>query len=372
MMVAALVFLLPLSAHSEIKEGSFEVGAFGGYNFFEKGQNLKDHPIYGGQLGYNFTRYFGIEGGAAFINTYVADQTITGNKEGRFISPTDRVTPTFYYLDAVYHFKPDGNFNPFVVAGIGGTHYNPAISTKDMFTFNAGIGAKFWLTDNIALRIDLKDYIVTEVFQETYNNIAATIGITFAFGGKAKPAPTPVAKYEPVSEPKPEPKPDEPVTTPPEPKVVEEKVVILVAEPKVEEKIEAAVLETKAEEKVIVLVLAFEDVHFDFDKSTLKPEAQVILKRNIQMLKDNPKTKIRIAGYTSASGTREYNQKLSERRANGVQKYLIEEGIITQDRLSTIGYGETRPGTYEVAPKEVYSKAAKANMRVLFEIIIVK
>ena len=135
------------------------MGGFGGYNFFEKGQNLKDHPIYGGQLGYNFTRYFGIEGGAAFVNTYVADQTRTDNKEGRFTSPTDRVTPTFYYLDAVYHFKPDGNFNPFVVAGIGGTHYDPTISTKDMFTFNAGIGAKLWLTDNIALRFDLKDYI---------------------------------------------------------------------------------------------------------------------------------------------------------------------------------------------------------------------
>ena len=61
---------------------------------------------------------------------------------------------------------------------------------------------------------------------------------------------------------------------------------------------------------------------------------------------------------------------MSERRANAVQKYLIEEGIITQDRLSTIGYGETRPEKYEAAPKQVYSKAAKANMRVLFEIIV--
>jgi outer membrane protein OmpA-like peptidoglycan-associated protein len=164
---------------------------------------------------------------------------------------------------------------------------------------------------------------------------------------------------EPVTEAKPEPKAEKPV-------------FILVSEPKAEEKVEAAVLETKAEEKVIILVLAFEDVHFDFDKSTLKPEAQVILKRNIQMLKDNPKAKIRIAGYTSASGTHEYNQKLSERRANAVQKYLVEEGIITQDRLSTIGYGETRPEMYEVAPKQIYSKAAKANMRVLFEIIIVE
>jgi outer membrane protein OmpA-like peptidoglycan-associated protein len=123
-----------------------------------------------------------------------------------------------------------------------------------------------------------------------------------------------------------------------------------------------------AEPKIIVL--AFEDVHFDFDKSTLKPEAQTILKRNIQILKDNPKAQVRIAGYTSAAGTEEYNQKLSERRARAVQEYLVNEGIITPDRLSTIGYGETNPAVYEAAPKEIYSKAAKANMRVLFEIVV--
>jgi outer membrane protein OmpA-like peptidoglycan-associated protein len=143
-----------------------------------------------------------------------------------------------------------------------------------------------------------------------------------------------------------------------------EKVVIVADETITEEK----VVTTVAADKVIVL--AFEDIHFDFDKSTLKPEAQAILKRNIQMLKDNPNAKVRIAGYTSAAGTHLYNQKLSERRAAAVQEYLISEGVITPDRLSTIGYGETDPAMYEAAPKEIYSKAAKANMRVLFEIIV--
>jgi flagellar motor protein MotB len=49
--------------------------------------------------------------------------------------------------------------------------------------------------------------------------------------------------------------------------------------------------------------------------STLKAEAQTILQRNIQRLKENPKAQIHIAGYTPASGTAAYNQKLSERRA---------------------------------------------------------
>ena len=150
-----------------------------------------------------------------------------------------------------------------------------------------------------------------------------------------------------------------------EPKA-EETVAAVVMEPKAEETVVAVVMETKAEEKVIIL--AFEDIHFDFDKSTLKPEAQAILTRSIQMLKDNPNSKVRVAGYASASGTGEYNQKLSERRATAVQEYLINEGVIGRDRLSTIGYGETNPAMYEAAPKEIYSMAAKANMRVLFEI----
>ena len=147
-----------------------------------------------------------------------------------------------------------------------------------------------------------------------------------------------------------------------------EKIVVVEAEPKAEEKVVAAASATRAEEKVIIL--AFEDIHFDFDKSTLKPEAQIILKRNIQVLKDNPKAKVRIAGYTSASGTEAYNQALSERRAAAVEEYLLQEGVISHKRLSTIGYGETDPAMYEAAPKELYSKEAKANMRVLFEIVV--
>jgi outer membrane protein OmpA-like peptidoglycan-associated protein len=144
----------------------------------------------------------------------------------------------------------------------------------------------------------------------------------------------------------------------------DETVVILASEPRVNEKVMAAAAEPKT------IVIAFEDIHFDFDKSTLKPEARTILKRNIQVLKDNPNAHVRIAGYTSASGTEEYNQKLSERRAKAVEDYLISEGLIREGRLTRIGYGESDPAEYEAAPKELYSKAAKANMRVLFQIVV--
>jgi outer membrane protein OmpA-like peptidoglycan-associated protein len=137
-------------------------------------------------------------------------------------------------------------------------------------------------------------------------------------------------------------------------------------QPPVTEPTMAPVPPPKAEVKFIIL----EEEHFDFDKSALTEKGMAIMERNILVFKENPEMKVRIAGYASASGTDEYNQKLSERRAKTVQDYLIKEGGIAPGRMTTIGYGETRPATYEPMPSDIESKAAKANRRVLFEIIV--
>jgi outer membrane protein OmpA-like peptidoglycan-associated protein len=125
------------------------------------------------------------------------------------------------------------------------------------------------------------------------------------------------------------------------------------------------VLDPKDDEKVVV----FDDTHFDFDKATLSQEAKMLLDKDVQDLKENPKINVRMAGYTSATGTEEFNQKLSERRANTVRDYLIEEGI-APERITVIGYGRTRPAMYEVTPGDINSKEALANMRVLFEVVV--
>jgi outer membrane protein OmpA-like peptidoglycan-associated protein len=151
------------------------------------------------------------------------------------------------------------------------------------------------------------------------------------------------------------------VETPPPSPRVEEKVIIPAPEPTV-----APTVAPRVVEKVILL----EDIHFDLDKSTLTKEAQTILKRNIQVLKENPNMQIRIQGHTSAIATEEYNQKLSERRAKSVENFLVTEGGITPDRLSEIGYGETRLETPEPNPEITESAAAKTNRRVIFKIIV--
>ena len=186
LMAAAFVFIIPVSVHAEIKGRSVEAGMFGGYNFFQNSQNLKNRPVFGGRLGYNFTRHFGLEATMEFINSFVGDATRTGAVKGQFRSPIDGVALTFYHIDAVYHFLPTGKLNPFVVAGFGGANYSPTISTHSMFAFNLGVGAKYWVTDHFALRVDLRDYMPTEVFRWAYHNIGLTLGITFSGGGRDK------------------------------------------------------------------------------------------------------------------------------------------------------------------------------------------
>jgi outer membrane protein OmpA-like peptidoglycan-associated protein len=81
-------------------------------------------------------------------------------------------------------------------------------------------------------------------------------------------------------------------------------------------------------------------VHFDFDKSAIRPDAEPILDEGADMLKQNANVTIEVNGYCDIIGTEEYNMKLSRRRAAAVVKYLGGKGIPV-DRLEPHGYGKT-------------------------------
>jgi outer membrane protein OmpA-like peptidoglycan-associated protein len=86
----------------------------------------------------------------------------------------------------------------------------------------------------------------------------------------------------------------------------------------------------------------FEDVHFDFDRNTLRPDALAVLDEAITALKASPTLKLQVEGHTCNIGTAEYNMALANRRAVAVRDYLVSRGI-TGDRLSVVSYGEERP-----------------------------
>ncbi len=83
-------------------------------------------------------------------------------------------------------------------------------------------------------------------------------------------------------------------------------------------------------------------VNFDFNKATIRPDAQVILDEAANILKRNPDVKVNVDGYTDDIGTPQYNQKLSEKRAASVVDYLAKQGV-EKTRLTARGFGETNP-----------------------------
>jgi OOP family OmpA-OmpF porin len=83
-------------------------------------------------------------------------------------------------------------------------------------------------------------------------------------------------------------------------------------------------------------------INFAFDSSKIEPEFEPVLDVAVQELRDNPTVNIEVAGHTDATGADDYNQGLSERRANSVVDYLVSKGI-DRSRLSAAGYGESQP-----------------------------
>lgn len=86
----------------------------------------------------------------------------------------------------------------------------------------------------------------------------------------------------------------------------------------------------------------FEDVHFDFDRYTLRAEATRVLDDAIKAMAEDQTLRLTIEGHTCNIGTVEYNLALGERRAVAVREYLTGRGV-GADRLQTISYGEERP-----------------------------
>ena len=86
----------------------------------------------------------------------------------------------------------------------------------------------------------------------------------------------------------------------------------------------------------------FEDVHFDFDRYSLRPGAARVLDEVVAALAEDPDLGIQIEGHTCNIGTNEYNLALGDRRASSVQAYLTDRGV-SAVRLQTISYGEERP-----------------------------
>ena len=111
-------------------------------------------------------------------------------------------------------------------------------------------------------------------------------------------------------------------------------------------------------------IVVLNNVFFDFDKSTLRPESKGDLNNLINLLKQNPTMRIEIRGHTDSKGSDEYNIVLSRNRAKAVLNYLINQGGIEKDRLVSYGYGERMP-----IASNATDEGRQMNRRVEFKIL---
>lgn len=83
-------------------------------------------------------------------------------------------------------------------------------------------------------------------------------------------------------------------------------------------------------------------IHFDFDRSNIRPGDAAVLDSKIPLLQANPAVRIRISGHCDERGSDEYNLALGNRRAASAKRYLVNQGI-DASRIDIVSYGEERP-----------------------------
>ena len=118
---------------------------------------------------------------------------------------------------------------------------------------------------------------------------------------------------------------------------------------------------TESEEYVLQFPLAsitapvlIDNIFYDFDKATLRPESTQALDELIKLLNENPNVTIELSAHCDYRGAIEYNRTLSQKRAESVVSYLVEHGIAA-DRLSPVGYGKEKPKTIRKKLTETYT-----------------
>jgi OOP family OmpA-OmpF porin len=374
------------------REGQFSLSpVIGGYTYDGK-QHLDTSLIYGLRAGYNLTKNVGVEALFDYVNT----------------EPTNSKNDVDMYRyggELLYHFFPENTLVPYLAAGYSGLNFDAkGVDGRAHGAFDYGVGAKYFLKDNFALRGDIR-HIIYHMDGRSNNNLEYTLGAYIPFGGVA-----PVAKaVEPPPAPLPVPKPVEPPPPPAPPAVPTAGLTIV---PSTVTRGQSAALNWRSQNatacniqpgigpvppqgarsitpvdntaytlscsgaggtansaaNIAVIVPpppapvveapkpvvsaaaekfcskpAIINIQFDTDKSAIKPQYDAELKTVSDFLKEFPNAKGEISGHTDNVGNKLYNEILSQSRADSVKNYIVEKHGISADRITTKGYGFSKP-----------------------------
>ena len=286
--------------------------------------------------GYQFGRYFAVEGGYFDLGKfgYTATTIPAGTMNGA-------IKQRGLNLDLVGILPKSDRFS--LSARIG-TNYAEATDTfsgtgavnvpttgtnKSEANLKLGLGAQWDFTPSWSVRAELERYRINDAIGSRGDINMASIGLVYRFG---KPAPVQVAAAPAptyVAPPPPPPPPPPPTPAPvyvaPPPPPPPPSPVVMAPVPR---KVSFAA-----------------DSLFDFDKSDVKSTGADAINKFARDLNGVSYDMIVVTGHSDRIGSNAYNQKLSERRANAVRNYLVDKSGIPASKVSAQGVGETAPVT---------------------------
>lgn len=309
-----------------VKQGSVTISPSAGGYAFDDSKELDDYGrMYNLGIGYNFTRNIGIE---AIFTLIDADSNSCNCKDNQTLVYFPRA-------ELLYHIMPDKMFVPYLAVGGGYQFYRydddknlRKEKVDDAAVVDYGLGLKVFLSDNLALRGDVRHfYDITN----SANDFAVTAGLVYAFGGEGKKVAKAEEKKPEVKKPeiKPETKmPKEPSTSQPIKGADKTLPPVKKEEPK---------QEPKKEEKIEVTVL------FEFNKTVVRPMYKDQLQRVADFMKANPTAVAAVEGHTDSVGSDKYNLNLSRKRAQSVKNYIVKNFRVDPSRITISWFGKSKP-----------------------------
>lgn len=235
--------------------------------------------------GYEFNDFLALEAGYDYLGKFTGAGLPDDSVDAFTLAPK----LTFGVTDAIDIY---GKF--------GGAYVNYGNESDESFL--GALGLEFDVMENGSVRVEYQ--ALTDINNDVVRAFAntASIGFAYSFGGNDEAQPEPVVEEE----------------------VMVEEVVETVVMTKT---FEATLLDTET---------------FELNSSKLKPESAGKLDELVQVLTDFPQSEVEIVGHTDSSGAADYNQMLSEKRAQSVAAVLADRGV-DPNRISVSGEGESNP-----------------------------
>ena len=324
----ALLAGLAFSAGAQEFDDRWYLTGSAGMNIQDNDRGTRNTPFAAIGLGKYISPHWSVDGELNYQNPNMdADQDLNWSQYG--IS-----------LDMRRHFLADGrNWNPYALLGVGYQRSeeefdafpspdSPGQREDGNFAAKLGLGlqgdlGRIGVRTELAYRADFDDQSVNAPDKDGFGDLLASVGVVIPLG------PEPMAPVAPAP--------------------VAPSCADLDDDGDGVNNCDDKCPDSQAGQTIgpdgcpVPVSIDLKGVNFDFDKSTLRPDAVAILNEAVQILQRYPELRVEVAGHTDLCGTDAYNQSLSERRASAVYDYLSSNGIDASRMVGPNGYGESRP-----------------------------